>query len=84
MTTAPVLSLPAAGRPITDATVLTYAQVGSARKQAVRWNSALIEDPVFGPTSGYSVTVGSLTPEGWPLVWQPLPDEISAATNPVP
>ena len=50
---------------------LAYVKRQSAERQAAAWNAILIDDPDYGPASGYRVGVGSKTAGRFPLVWVP-------------
>jgi hypothetical protein len=75
MPTAPSLSTPRLGEPISAASVgsgddLSYVKRASALKQVSYWNEVLTNDPVFGPACGLSVGVAPVKDRAghWPLV----------------
>src|SRR4051794_37728057 len=62
------LHLPLEGSPISPAP-LAYVSRASAESQAVFWNDHLIDDPEFGPSSGFRVGCGPRMDGRYPLVW---------------
>lgn len=68
----PPLNPPRCGYPIN--LECQYVKKESAVRQANHWKSALADDPVLGPVSGYTIGVGPRKNGLYPLIWVTVRD----------